>query len=96
MSDPEIVPLPKPFEPAMGRNKSSGLKLSIVDDGHEIHCDVSVLRIQPGDILVLKVDGHITQEMAERIKRTIDEGFGLKAMVLDRSTTIVGVLRPGI
>ena len=70
--------------------------LTLREDGKEpIELDVSVLKCQPGDTLVLRHQGHISMETAERIKRYIEDGFDgrVKAMVLDGGLSLDGVLR---
>ncbi|SFM00560.1 hypothetical protein SAMN03159423_4865 [Bradyrhizobium sp. NFR13] len=53
--------------------------------------DVKRLTLGPKDILVVKVDGHLSTEMTARLKSQHLSGFpGLenKIMVLDRTTSL--------
>lgn len=55
---------------------------------------VSVLKVEPGDTLVLTLNGHCSQEMAESIKALAEERWpGMKAMVLGEGLKVSGVLR---
>jgi hypothetical protein len=63
-------------------------------DKSPVDLDVSVLKLQPGDTLVLTAPGYITQEAAERIKRYTEERFpGVNAIVLGDGLKVDGVLR---
>lgn len=56
--------------------------------------DVSVLRLKAGDYVVLRCDGHITQDAAARIKAAwADAVPGTAAIVLDAGIRVDGVLR---
>ena len=56
--------------------------------------DVSVLRVQPGDIVVLSVPGCISSHTAERIKAQWESLCpGTRAAVLGDGMKIDGVLR---
>lgn len=57
---------------------------------------VSVLKVEPGDVLVLKYDGHISLEAAERVRQmatSLFEPKDVKAMILSSGLTLEGVLR---
>jgi hypothetical protein len=61
-----------------------------------VELDVSVLKFQRGDTVVLRCHEHVTKEMADRIKGDFSSTFedmGVKAMVLDKTVSIEGVLR---
>lgn len=60
-----------------------------------VELDVSVLKCQPGDMLVLRHQGPITQEMAVRIQASVEDLFDgrVKAMVLSDGLSLEGVLR---
>lgn len=69
--------------------------LTLKEDGKDpVELDVSVLKVQRGDILVLRFNGRVSHEQAERIKRLVESQFnGLKAMVFDKDLELEGVLR---
>lgn len=53
--------------------------------------DVKRLTMGPEDILVMQVKGHITTETADRIKRSVSDGYPSlknKIMVLDDSMSL--------
>lgn len=69
--------------------------LIVKEDGKEaLELGVNVLRLQPGDALVLRCKGRISYEQQERIAAVIKNQFpGMKAFVLDSDITLEGVLR---
>lgn len=88
----ELIEMPPAFpEPSVTAS------FTVREQGKEpIELDVSVLKLQPGDTLVLSVPGPLRQEIAERIKASAEEYLkdkGVKAMVLGDGMTIDGVLR---
>lgn len=69
--------------------------LTLREEGKEpVELDVSVLKVKPGDTLVLRCHQHVPMEGLERIKHLVESRFpGLKALVLDKDLAIDGVLR---
>ena len=70
--------------------------LVVREEGKEpINCDVSVLKCQPGDTLVLKCGGLITADRAVRMTASIENLFDnrVRVMILDSSMSLEGVLR---
>ena len=69
--------------------------LMVREHGQEpIEADISVLRWQPGDTLVLKCRGRLTLDQSNKMRALIEERFhGLTAIVLDDAITLEGVLR---
>lgn len=69
--------------------------LTLRQDGHEpVDVDVSVLKLQPGDTIVLQCPALISSETAVRLKNQIEHLFpGATAIVLGDGLTITGVLR---
>lgn len=56
--------------------------------------DVSVLRLQPGDVVVLRV-AHLTHEAADNLQWLWAHRFpAIKAVVLSDDVTIDAVIRP--
>lgn len=56
--------------------------------------DVSVLKLERGDTLVLSTDRAISEDVAKRIRDYMEDKFpGIKAMVLGDGLSIDGVLR---
>lgn len=56
--------------------------------------DVSVLKLEPGDVVVLRVEGHILMATAERIKAHWECAVpGTRAFILADGMTVEGVLR---
>lgn len=56
--------------------------------------DVSVLKWQPGDTLIIQCSAHLSMETAERIKRHVEGVLpGATVMVFDAGLTLEGVLR---
>ena len=58
--------------------------------------DVGVLRLEPGDVLVLTTPGCISIETAERIKAHVERELlplGVKAWIMGDGLTVAGVLR---
>lgn len=50
---------------------------------------IEVARLQPGDVLVLECDAHITPDMAERLNEYMKEVFPeQKCMVLERGLSL--------
>lgn len=59
-----------------------------------VELDVSVLKLQPGDTLVLSVPTPISQATADRLKACIEDKFpGVTGMVIDQGMKVDGVLR---
>jgi len=60
-----------------------------------IECAVSVLKVQPGDTLILSVPGVITVDASHCIKETVEGVFEgrVKAIVLADGITLDGVIR---
>jgi hypothetical protein len=56
---------------------------------------LAVLRVEPGDVLVLRTDRVITSDMASSMRETVEGNLppGVKVMVLSGGIEI-GVLRP--
>lgn len=53
--------------------------------------EVKRLRLGPNDILVLKIDGHLSRDAAERVKNCFADGFpslANKILVIDKSTSL--------
>ena len=48
--------------------------------------EIKVMRVRPGDTLVLRVDRALSQEVADRITKTVEPLIpeGVKVLVLDR------------
>jgi hypothetical protein len=71
--------------------------LTLRENGKDpVELDVSVLKLQRGDTVVLRCHERVTKEMADRIKGDFSSTFedmGVKAMVLDKTVSIEGVLR---
>lgn len=69
--------------------------LTVRTEGEQpVELDVSVLKLQPGDTLVIKARGQITQEEADRVSLGVGAMFqGVKVVVLDDALSIEGVLR---
>jgi len=70
--------------------------LTLRETGKEpVELDVSVLKCQPGDTLVLTAPDNISEDTAARIKAWIEHTFEnrIKAMVLGDGLTIEGVIR---
>jgi hypothetical protein len=56
--------------------------------------DVSVLRIQEGDRLVVRVHGQLSFDTAQRIQAQLEHAIpGVKVLVFDSDMKIEGVLR---
>jgi hypothetical protein len=56
--------------------------------------DVSVLKLQPGDTIVLRTDSNMPFETMERLKANVEYLFpDVKVMVLMDGLTVDGVLR---
>jgi hypothetical protein len=56
--------------------------------------DVSVLKLQPGDGVVLQCDGPISHDTADRIRATWEAWMpGTKAIVMGDGLSVKGVLR---
>lgn len=59
--------------------------------------DLSVLRLQRGDVLVVTTPGQITAEYGNRLSARLNEfleQFGATALVFSDGVTVAGVLRP--
>lgn len=58
--------------------------------------EIKVMRLLPGDTLVLRVDRALSQETAVRITKTVEPLIpeGVKVLVLDRGMSLE-VVRPG-
>lgn len=69
--------------------------LTLREEGKEsVELDVSVLKCQPGDTLVLRSTGRLHMEDCERIQQHFEHIFpGLKAIVLKDGMTLDGVIR---
>jgi hypothetical protein len=69
--------------------------LTLKEEGKApVDLDVSVLKVQPGDTLVLRSTVLLTMAQKDYIKAQVETLFsGVKAMVLDRDLQIEGVLR---
>jgi hypothetical protein len=69
--------------------------LVLREDGQPpIELDISVLKTQPGDVLVLSHPGHLSMESAERIKTYVESVWPtLKAIVMSDGLKIDGVIR---
>jgi hypothetical protein len=59
--------------------------------------DVTVLRLQPGDVLVLTAPGSIPAATAERITQYLEQyvttPLGVRALVFGDGLTVAGILR---
>ncbi len=56
--------------------------------------DLKVLRLQPGDALVVEVDGLLSQEQARMLKDHVEKQFdGHRCLVLDSSAKL-SIARP--
>lgn len=56
---------------------------------------VQILRLEPGDIVVLSAPGMISEDSAQRIKNYWDESFNdFKCVVLGDGIEVTKVLRP--
>lgn len=59
-----------------------------------VELDVSVLKIQSGDTLVLQCSDYVSSDQIDRIRATIHGHWpGIKAMFLANGLTLEGVLR---
>lgn len=69
--------------------------LTVKAEGREpVDLDVSVLRLQPGDTIVMSAPDHIRLETADRIRCLVEAKFpGVQAMVLSGDMKVEGVLR---
>jgi hypothetical protein len=74
---------------------AASVALLIKEDGKPaVELDVSVLKCQPGDVIVLSCPGPISQEHAERIKAYFEQAFPiLKAIVMSDGLKVDGVIR---
>lgn len=72
--------------------------LVLREDGREpVTLDVSVLKTQPGDVLVLSTPNPISEEAARRIKAHVEHVWPeLKAMVMGDGLKLDGVIRTTI
>jgi hypothetical protein len=70
--------------------------LVVKADGQELQSfDLSVLKAQAGDIIVLTAPGPISQDTATRLRKCWDATFPtLQAMVMGDGLRVDGVLRP--
>lgn len=52
--------------------------------------ELQKLELKPGEILVLKVDAHLSDEIAKHIRKSIAEHFGIdrKVIVLSKGMTL--------
>lgn len=61
-----------------------------------VELDVNVLRVQPGDTLILSAPEAISAETAARIKTFVEREFlGIRALILSDGLSIDGVVRVG-
>jgi hypothetical protein len=71
--------------------------LTLTEPGHEPEpFDVGVLRLKPGDVVILTAPGCISCESAERIKAYVErylQPFGVRAFVMGDGLRVDGVLR---
>lgn len=69
--------------------------LTVREEGKApVELDVSVLKCQPGDTLVLRANGRLHMEDRECIQQHFEHIFpGLKAIVLNDGMTLDGVIR---
>lgn len=68
--------------------------LTVRETGKDpIDLDVSVLKLQPGDVLVLRSAQSLSQNQVARISALIQDRFGVKALVLDADLSLDGVIR---
>ena len=59
-----------------------------------VELDVSILKTQPGDCVILSAPGPITQDIAQRLKDMWEHGVpGTKAVILSDGMKVDGVLR---
>lgn len=60
-------------------------------DGQKVRFlgDVQRLQMQPGDVAVLSVDDHVSDDMAKRLKEYWNSAFpGVRLLVLDKGMRI--------
>jgi hypothetical protein len=65
-------------------------------DGQSEPFDVNVLRLCPGDVLVITAAHHISQDCAERLKALVEEqlsSLDVRAWVMGDGLKVDGVLR---
>ena len=70
--------------------------LTLREEGKDpIDLDVSVLKCQPGDTLVLSVNMPVSHDAMRRIKAIVEDAFDnrVKALVLSDGLTLDGVIR---
>lgn len=71
--------------------------LTLREEGKpDINLDLSVLKLQPGDVLVLTVPGSIHDDTAAYIKASVAAVFhpkDIKVMVMSDGLSVAGVLR---
>ena len=69
--------------------------LTVREDGKApVELDVSVLKVQPGDTLVMRSRVPLKREQVDRVKQVIEAMLpGVQALVLTHDVAIEGVLR---
>jgi len=76
---------------------AASLTLKVGDD-EPTAFDVAVLRLKPGDVLVLTAPGLMSMDTAAHVKELIEaelESLDVKALVMEGGLTVAGVLRKG-
>lgn len=82
----------RPMPPA----DDTAAALVLTDDGgHEHRIGVSVLRLEPGDVIVVQSDNAITDSGAEWLRASVGRLFpGHEVAILDQGLKI-GIIRKG-
>jgi hypothetical protein len=57
--------------------------------------DAIILKMEPGDILVLQAKGCLSDDTAQRIKAKVEDEYGVRCMVLGDDLQLK-VLRPAL
>lgn len=55
--------------------------------------DVSVLRLQPSDTLVISAPGNISADVANRLRQMVEASLDCRAIILGDGLKVEGVLR---
>ena len=74
--------------------------LTVHEDGKEsiAGLDISVLRLKPGDVLILRAPGRITADTAARLKDYVERALApmdVKAFIFGDGLRVDGILRSG-
>jgi len=81
--------------PAFPAGVSAALVVKKDDQEDFTVLDISVLKTQPGDVVVFSAPGEISPDTADRLMKHFERHFPtLKAMVLGDAMKIQSVLRP--